>query len=209
MVKTRRIGIILSFLLATSGWAETSSPSLVATPPQPIWSELTVQQKIILAPLSSDWDSLPFFRQKKWLGIATRFPTMTPEEQRRIQGQMQAWGKLTPEQRQLARENFKTANQLPAEKKQELKLKWQEYSNLPDDIKEKLKRQAERDSISKPGQPPGQPTPPSPLPPVASKVESPNIVPNLRTPPISPQASGSSAAPPVAVPPTTGTATKP
>lgn len=205
MVKTRRVGIILSFFIATSGWAETSSPSLVATPPQPIWSELTVQQKIILAPLGSDWDSLAFFRQKKWLGIAARFPTMSPEEQRRIQGQMQAWGKLTPEQRELARENFKTANQLPAEKKQELKLKWEEYSNLPDDIKEKLKRQAERDSVSKLG----QPTPPSP-PPVTSKVESPNMAPSLLTLPISPQVvTESSAAKPVALPPTTGTTTKP
>lgn len=205
MVKARRVGIILSFLLATSGWAETPSPSLVATPPQPIWSELTVQQKIILAPLGSDWDSLPFFRQKKWLGIATRFPTMTPEEQRRIQAQMQAWGKLTPEQRQVARENFKTAKQLPAEKKQELKLKWEEYSNLPDDIKEKLKRQAERDSVSKAG----RPTPASPLPTVTNQVESPKFTPNLRTPPISPQATESSAATPAALPPTTGTATKP
>ena len=209
MVKTRLLAIIFSCVVVTTGWAETPSPSLIATPPQPMWSELTVKQKIVLAPLSDDRDSMEYFRQKKWLTIAARFPNMKPEEQRRIQGQMQAWGKLTQEQRQLARENFKTANRLPIEKKQELKLKWQEYSNLPDDIKEKLKRQAERDSISKPGQPPGQPTPPSPLPPVASKVESPNIAPNLRTPPISPQASGSSAAPPVAVPPTTGTATKP
>ena len=151
MVKTRLAAIILSALLITPGWAETTSPSLVVTPPQPKWSELTVQQKIILAPLADDWDSLEYFRQKTWLDIVTRFATMTPEEQRRIQVQMQEWGKLTPAQRQLARENFKTANQLPAKKKQELKQKWEEYSNLPEDEKEKLKQQAA--SAPKPGRP--------------------------------------------------------
>lgn len=151
MVKTRLLAIIFSCVVVTTGWAETPSPSLIATPPQPMWSELTVKQKIVLAPLSDDWDSMEYFRQKKWLGIAARFHEMTPEEQRRIQGQMQAWGKLTPEQRQLARENFKTANQLPVEKKQELKQKWEEYSSLPEDEKEKLKQQAASKPAPKPG----------------------------------------------------------
>ena len=151
MAKTRLAAIILSCLLISPGWAETTSPALVVTPPQPKWSELTVQQKIILAPLADDWDSLEYFRQKTWLDIVTRFATMTPEEQRRIQAQMQEWGKLTPAQRQLARENFKTANQLPAKKKQELKRKWEEYSNLPEDEKEKLKQQAA--SAPKPARP--------------------------------------------------------
>lgn len=153
MAKTHLVAIIFSCIVATSGRAETSSPSLVVTPPQPTWSELTVQQKIVLAPLADDWDSLEYFRQKKWLGIVARFPGMTPEEQRRIQEQMQVWGKLTPEQRQLARENFKTATQLPADKKQELKQKWEEYSNLPDDEKEKM-QQAARKPSPKPGRPP-------------------------------------------------------
>ena len=100
-------------------------------------------QKIVLAPLSDDWDSFEHYRQKQWLGITARFPTMTSEEQRRIQKQMQEWVKLTPEQRQKARENFLTTTQLPAEKKQELKQKWEEYSNLPTEEKEKFKQQAD------------------------------------------------------------------
>jgi hypothetical protein len=36
---------------------------------------------------------------EEWLGITRRFASMTPEEQRRIQVQMQEWGKLTPAQR--------------------------------------------------------------------------------------------------------------
>lgn len=161
MAKKIFVGIISSYLIAATGLAATASPSLIATTPQPKWSELTVPQKIVLAPLSDDWDSLEYYRQKKWLGIAAKFPSMTPEEQRRIQEQMQKWGKLTPEQRQQARENFKTTNQLPAEKKQELKKKWEEYSNLPDDEKEKLKRQAENSKSSLLLPAPAQRTPPT------------------------------------------------
>ena len=171
MVKRRGIGLIAGILIASTGWAAPSSPSMIATPPQPKWSELNIKQKIVLAPLSDDWDSLEFFRQKKWLGIAERFPQMAPDEQRRIQVQMQEWSKLTPEQRQLARETFKSTNRLPADKKQELKQKWEEYSSLPEEEKKKLQQQAESQSVAKvkpvsptPSQlPPVLPPPPAPV----------------------------------------------
>lgn len=150
MAKKQLFGIVICCTLATSGWAVTTSPSLIVTPAQPKWSELTVAQKIVLAPLSDDWDSFENFRQKKWLGIANRFPGMLLEEQRRIQKQMQEWGKLTPEERQLARENFKAAKELPAEKKQKLKQKWEEYANLPPEEKARLKQQATNNPSSGP-----------------------------------------------------------
>lgn len=151
MVKKRLVAVILSSLLTVTGWAATPNPSIIATPPQPKWKELTVQQKTVLAPLGGDWDAMEYYRRKKWLGIAVRFPAMTPDEQRRVQGQMQEWAKLTPEQRRLAREKFQTVNQLPTEKKQELKQKWEEYSNLPEEEKEKHKQQAIIKPIAKPG----------------------------------------------------------
>jgi hypothetical protein len=197
MAKTPFVGVIFSCVLATAGWAATSSPSLIATPPQPKWSELTVPQKIILAPLSDDWDSLEYYRQKKWLGIAARFPAMTPEEQRRIQGQMQEWGKLTPEQRELARENFITANQLPTEKKRELKQKWEEYSSLPDEEKEKIKQQAASKPVAKPGLAAT----------VSSMAKPASPPPGSLAPPALPPAT--EAAPSDATPPTAETTTKP
>jgi len=150
MAKKQLFGIIICCTFATSGWAETTSPSLIVTPAQPKWSELTVAQKIVLAPLGDDWDSFENFRQKKWLGIASRFPGMMLEEQRRIQKQMQVWGKLTPEERQLARENFKAAKELPAEKKQKLRQKWEEYANLPPEEKDRLKQLAANNPPSGP-----------------------------------------------------------
>ena len=133
---------LASLIMAIPGWAAPSSPALMATPPQPKWSDLSIPQRIVLAPLSDDWDAMENYRQKKWISIAARFSEMPPEEQRRIQVQMQSWDKLSPEERNAARENFKSASQLPTEKKQQLKQKWEEYSSLPEDEKEKLKKQA-------------------------------------------------------------------
>lgn len=121
---------LASLITAIPGWAAPSNPALMATPPQPKWSDLSIPQRIVLAPLSDDWDAMENYRQKKWISIAARFSEMPPEEQRRIQVQMQSWDKLSPEERNAARENFKTANQLPTEKKQQLKQKWEEYSSL-------------------------------------------------------------------------------
>ena len=145
---------VLTALLALPVRAEVPGPSAIVTPAQPQWTELTVEQKIVLAPLSDDWDILESNRQKKWLGIARRFASMTPAEQRRIQTQMQEWGKLTPAQRAQARENFITASQLPAEKKEELRQKWEEYSSLPEEEKERLKQQAASKPVPKPGHSP-------------------------------------------------------
>lgn len=142
MAKSLLAGIVLICMFSSLGWAATPSPTLIATPPQPKWSELTVPQKAILAPLADDWDSFEYYRQKQWLGITARFPTMSSGEQSRIQKQMQEWGKLTPAQRQKARENFLSTAQLPAEKKEQLKQKWEEYSKLPPEEKEKFKQQA-------------------------------------------------------------------
>mgnify|MGYP003589493883 CR=1 FL=1 len=172
MAQTRRFAVAITlFFLAFPGWATPANPALMATPPQPKWSDLSVPQKIVLAPLSDDWDSMENYRQKKWLSIASRFFEMTVDEQRRVQIQMQSWDKLSPEERRTARENYKSASQLSSERKQQLKQKWEEYSNLPDAEKEKLKQLAESQASAKPVRPaitpvqtnlPAPPTPPAP-----------------------------------------------
>lgn len=144
---------LVIFAMASPGWAAPSNPALMATPPQPKWSDLSVPQKIVLAPLSDDWDAMENYRQKKWLSIVARFSDLAPEEQRRVQVQMQSWDKLSPEERRTARENFKTASKLPSEKKQQLKQMWEEYSSLPESEKEKLKQLAESQALTKQGRP--------------------------------------------------------
>ena len=96
---------------------------------------MSTQQKIILAPLVGDWDQMENIRRKKWLGIAERFPKMTPDEQARVQQRMREWAALTPAQRAKVRDSYKEFNQLDPEKKLAVKKKWEAYSNLTEEEK--------------------------------------------------------------------------
>lgn len=159
MVKKLVGTIVFGVLSSMPAWATPSSAvvatsTAIATPPQPQWNELTVEQKTILSPLGHDWDAMEYYRRKKWLGIARHFPKMSPEEQQRTQDRMREWARLTPEQRIAAREKYKTLNQLPPEKKQEVKEKWEAYANLPEEEKQKLKQQAMSSPLDNPGKAP-------------------------------------------------------
>ena len=134
---TRRFIARLAISLALAGAAQASPPAtvLIGTPPQPGWSLLSTQQKIILAPLVGDWDQMDNIRRKKWLGIAERFPKMTPEEQARVQERMREWAALTPAQRAKVRDSYKEFNQLDPDKRLAVKKKWEAYSNLSEEEK--------------------------------------------------------------------------
>jgi hypothetical protein len=105
------------------------TPALGQRKPKPplAWAELTAEQQEILAPLKPDWESLEPERRRKWLGVAKRYPKMTPRGQQRVQKRMQAWAKLTPEQRRQARENYKRMAKASPEKRRELREQWAEY----------------------------------------------------------------------------------
>lgn len=122
------------------------SPVQAVVPPlkQPAWTDLSAEQKQILAPLAGEWNKLESFRQKKWLDIARRYPTMSAEEQARIQRRMQDWVKLSPEERKAAREKYKNLKKAPPEHKEAVKQKWEEYKLLPEEEKQRLKNEAAR-----------------------------------------------------------------
>ena len=119
---------------------------------QPDWSQLTPEQQTILAPLASDWNSFDNKRRKKWLLTAKRYPKMKPQQQQRLQTQMQDWAKLTPEQRSIARENYKKLAKQPPEKREKVKQTW----------RERQKRAAPKNGPPAPAAPGGEkPVPPS------------------------------------------------
>lgn len=109
---------------------------------QPNWSALTPEQKAILAPLASEWRELNAFRRKKWLGIAQRYPTMSPAEQASVQRNMQEWARLAPEERKAAREKYKTLKRVSPEAQQTVRQKWEEYSALPQEERDKFNKAA-------------------------------------------------------------------
>lgn len=154
----------LAFLLAlglagaaaAQGSAAPSQPGKAKTkasltakkpaPSRPTWAELTAQQQEILAQLKPEWDSLDRDRRMKWLGIAKRYPSMSAQQQERVQRRMQAWAKLTPEQRRQARENYKRLAKVPHEDhKKDLREKWAEYQALPPHERQSLVPQPSTD----------------------------------------------------------------
>lgn len=149
-----RFGLIL----AVAFWLAFPPSHAAIVPPlsQPSWSELTAEQKRVLAPLSSEWDSMEGFRRKKWLGIAQRYQSMAPGEQARMQRRMTDWAKLTPDERKRARDKYRSLQKASAEKKEAVKLKWQEYKELPESEKTRLKTEAARKSTPRPA--PSKPT---------------------------------------------------
>jgi len=120
---------------------------------QPTWTELSPEQKQVLAPLAGEWDKLESWRRKKWLGITQRFYGMKPEEQARIQRRMVEWVKLSPDDRKLAREKFKNLQKAPPEHQEAFKQKWNEYKQLPEEEQQRLKAEAAK---SKPQPKPGK-----------------------------------------------------
>lgn len=109
---------------------------------QPRWAALTPEQKSILAPLAKEWDGLDAFRRKKWLGIAQRYPAMSPDEQAAMQRNMKQWAKLAPEERKAAREKYRTLKKVAPEERQAVRRKWEEYSALPQEERDRIKKEA-------------------------------------------------------------------
>lgn len=153
-------GVILCLALASPLMAETPTAVLIGTPPQPAWSQLDERQKNILVPLAGNWDEMENIRRKKWLGIAERYPNLTPAEQGRVQVRMRDWAALTPEQRARARNTYKEFKQLPAEQKETLKQKWEAYSNLPPEEKQRVRNSGKSAKLLTP--PPSETVQPTP-----------------------------------------------
>ncbi|GAB1392421.1 hypothetical protein MASR1M60_05840 [Rhodocyclaceae bacterium] len=156
LARTLNTGLVtlVAFVLA-------APPAHAALPQfeQPGWVALTPDQKAILAPLEQEWGEMDAFRRKKWLGIASRFPDMSPEEQTGIKRNIREWARLAPEERKIAREKYKSLKRIAPDKRRIVRQKWEEYSALTDEEKERLRKKAPRQKKLK--------TPPKPSAPVS------------------------------------------
>ena len=150
------LGIVLSRAEASSATvsapanatanATNTTPAVAATPAaapasgkSAPWSTLSAAQKTVLGPLEKDWSSIDATRQRKWLELAGRFPSLPAAEQARIKARMAEWSRLSPAQRGQARQQFQEARDLPTEQRQ---AKWREYQALSPDQRQALAQQA-------------------------------------------------------------------
>lgn len=130
--------IIILASYAGNAYAFQSS-STAQTTSSTSWSSLSIEQKQALNSLSKEWDSMDELHQKKWLGIAGKYSTMSVEDKTRVQQRVNDWVKLTPKQRMDVRENFTKSSNLTQEKKSE---QWQQYQQLSDEEKKQLANEA-------------------------------------------------------------------
>jgi hypothetical protein len=106
----------------------------------PRWNELTPGQRQVLSPLANDWNTIDDRSKERWLGVASRFHALPPEEQQRANQRMVEWSHMTPQQRTRARINFQDARDLPKEERQ---ARWEQYQALPEEQKRELAKRAE------------------------------------------------------------------
>jgi hypothetical protein len=117
------------------------------------WQALTPAQREALAPLERDWPGIDAPRKQKWIALAGRFKTLSPEERARINERMVEWAKLTPAERGQARLRFEEARQLPVPDRSE---RWRAYQALPPEQRQQLAARAAsaasapREAASKP-----------------------------------------------------------
>jgi len=103
----------------------------------------------LLAPLAKDWDATESFRRKKWVGIAQRYPSMTPEQQQRVQGQMKTWANMSPEERNVVRQKFKQLNKASPEQRATIRKEWEQYDELSEADKQQFKQHAAKKKAQK------------------------------------------------------------
>jgi hypothetical protein len=129
--------VVLWALLAGTTAAQSTTPArnrAVAEQGAP-WQSLSRAQREALAPLEKEWRHIDAQRKNKWLDVAQRMPSMSPDERARIQVRMDEWANMTPAERGRARAQFQEARQLAPSQRQE---RWKAYQSLPPDQRRAL-----------------------------------------------------------------------
>ena len=113
-----------------------------ASAPMPTWAQLTEDQRKVLAPLGSEWDTLRPWQREKMLDIARDYPKMGAQKQQLVQKRLNSWSRMTPYERENARKRYQEFNALSADKKADVRKKWADYQKLPDAERAKLRRES-------------------------------------------------------------------
>ncbi len=157
-MKNMRNFLALVLALASLG---LSAPSTAQ-----IFTQLPAAEQSILKPLASEWDAMSATRKKKWREMATRYPSLSAEEQQRLSARMAGWSRMTPADRRVARDQFRAVQSPQAASpaaREDLKRKWQAYRDLPAEKRAELERNAPvkggtisnaRDAVKRAGTPP-------------------------------------------------------
>ncbi len=103
------------------------------------WAQLSNEQRQVLNPLASEWDTLRPWQREKMLDIARDYPKMNSGKQDLVQKRLSNWSRMTPYERENARKKHQQFQLLSADKKNELRKKWMEYRELSEVERAKLR----------------------------------------------------------------------
>jgi hypothetical protein len=138
--------------VALAAWPARAQPAADAPPDAPAmlagsvdWKSLSAEQRTALRPLASLWPTLRPDHQRKWIALAHNFNRLSADEQSTLQGRMSEWARLTPSQRTQARLNFGEVRRVPADEK---RAKWEEYQALPAEERERLANDRPKPPVS-------------------------------------------------------------
>lgn len=127
--------------LCASHCGVRAQPTAANAAEGPAWSSLTSAQQSALQPLKRDWPGIDAPRKQKWLEVAARMPSMSPDDRRRVQERMAEWARLSPEERGRARLQFQEARQFSPQERQS---RWDAYMALPLEERRALANSATR-----------------------------------------------------------------
>lgn len=131
--------LVVLWALLSSAWAIAAAAASQGAQPAdvissrtaesgPRWNDLTSTQHAALAPLRQDWSTIDADRKRKWLEVASKFPSMTPDDRSRVQDRMAEWARLSPAERGRARLQFQETRKLSPKDRHE---RWEAYQSLP------------------------------------------------------------------------------
>ena len=106
------------------------------------WAQLTDEQRQVLNPLASEWDTLRPWQREKMLDIAHDYPKMDATKQALVQKRLGNWSRMTPYERENARKSHQQFQSLSTEKKNELRKRWMEYQKLPESERARLRSES-------------------------------------------------------------------
>jgi hypothetical protein len=132
-----KLVIVFSILLLVSGLM--FNRIAFAADVNVAWAQLNDEQRQILNPLASEWDTLRPWQREKMLDIARDYPKMNPDKQKLVQKRLSNWSRMTPYERENARKSHQQFQSLSSDKKNELRQKWLEYQKLPESERARLR----------------------------------------------------------------------
>ena len=142
-VNAALVGALALLTAPAASWSQAASAPRAAKAERSEqgarWADLKPAQRLALKPLENDWAGIETPQKQKWLELSARFPSMSADEQVRVQTRMAEWAALTPRERGQARMRFQEAKSLPATDRQ---ARWDAYQALPAEERQQLAARA-------------------------------------------------------------------